>query len=80
MNDLQREKFEEWAVSHGMSVRRTPKHPEDYFFRTTHSCWVGWRAAIESVVVELPPEHEVAHRHDAREMVYAIKNSGIKTK
>jgi hypothetical protein len=69
MSDLQREKFEKWFFEEvdGGAVAES-------------IAWQAWCAAIESVVVELPPEHEAAHRHDARELVRAIKNAGINTK
>jgi dihydropteroate synthase len=63
----QREKFEEWFFAN-----------IDANTFVEDLCWQAWCAAIESVVVELPPEHEVVHGYDARELVYAIKNAGIK--
>lgn len=61
----QREKFEAWISSE-----------VDGSVIAESLCWQAWQAAIESVVVELPPVFDAA-AHDAAYYEYAYSQSGI---
>ena len=78
MNDLRREKFEKWAITEFINITKYGATGV-YCYPDAHLAWQAWCAAIESVVVELPPKHEYAiEGYDGHELIYALNQAGIK--
>ena len=55
MSELQREKFEKWAITEFINITKYGSTGV-YCYPDAHLAWQAWCAAIESVVVELPKE------------------------
>ena len=57
IQQARRELFEEWTKSeHGDLTRR---QDGEYFDDLTHGAWLGFNAALDCVVIELPSERKV---------------------
>lgn len=73
-----REDFEAWAKSRGMNVQKS-RSGSYYHIVATDNAWRAWQASRQALVVELPPQHEVAYRaYDSVEIRYALTDAGIK--
>ncbi|BCP56266.1 hypothetical protein K32_48830 [Kaistia sp. 32K] len=52
-NDPRRTAFEAWADAHHLPLQRMGRTPH-YEHADTQGAWIGWNAALDSVVIELP--------------------------
>ena len=76
MSELQREKFEKWAI--GSYVLDKSRFGE-YMAVKTNLAWQAWCAAIESVVVELPrPSSAVDYGYELNDIQSLLTDAGIK--
>lgn len=84
IQQARREIFESWTKSeHGNLSRR---QDGEYFDDLTHGAWLGFNAALDCVVIELPDvsahyEHS-KYMHGVRDSRAAIESTdlGLKTK
>ena len=55
MGEVDREAFEVWARTRGLSVQREETRPDEYWSVSTHSYWLCWQAATlrERYVLDL---------------------------
>jgi len=79
------DKMREEFSKHCKVWRYSEEVDENDFFvsATTQRAWdvwvTAWQASRQALVVELPPQHEVAYRaYDSVELRYALKDAGIK--
>ena len=80
IQQARRELFEEWTKSeHGNLSRR---QDGEYFDDLTHGAWLGFNAALDCVVIELPDSNCEAQDHYMLACECAIEstNLGIKVK
>lgn len=80
IQQARRELFEGWTKSeHGDLTRR---QDGEYFDDLTHGAWLGFNAALDCVVVELPDSNCEAQDHYMLACERAIEstNLGIKVK
>lgn len=80
IQQARREMFEEWTKSeHGNLSRR---QDGEYFDDLTHGAWLGFNAALDCVVIELPDSNCEAQDHYMLACERAIEstNLGIKIK
>lgn len=75
MIKTQREKFELWASQYDYDLTWSDLI-DNYNFSVTRILFDVWQAAIESVVVELPPVFDAA-AHDATYYEYAYSQAGV---
>ena len=93
IQQARRELFETWTKSEYGNISR--RQDGEYFDDLTHGAWLGFNAALDLAVIELPPElHaytgqpqddrliDVGRNHTIKQCRYAIKstNLGIKVK
>jgi hypothetical protein len=81
-----RQQFEEWASDNGKWPKAVERNGEGYKFMKTHTDWLAWKAARESVVVILPArvenllDKQYGEFMDSECVEHAINSAGIRTK
>jgi hypothetical protein len=75
-----------------INLERNEYWPDFYVNLTTRMCWEAWNAALDSVVVELPPsdgldycpsvsyDYSAGYRAGIKASQQAIHAAGVKTK
>ena len=70
--------FEQWAERHRMQIGRDGV-VVDYSSRATDACWMAFNAALDCVVIELPPElHAYTGQPQDERLLDADRNHTIK--
>ena len=77
IQQARRELFEEWTKSeHGDLTRR---QDGEYFDDLTHGAWLGFNAALDCVVIDLPQElHAYPGQPQEDRLLDADRNHAIK--